>query len=415
MRRLQLALTLMIGCGDNYRPIPDANDIPAWTAPLAISLDGIPSGEPAVAADGDHVFVAFMEHVEVTAGSGANVRLLVSDDAGLTFRTALTYASTAASSFHFAGDVTVAASPSGDIYLAFIDYRYDTSSSEVMFSASHDHGATWPTPTVVTGTQGPAFEDRPWLAIDPATGGLALGNGVLTSDTSGTSLVRRSTDHGVSWTDALTVGTGEQTRSGALDGLLAYTAPTFAPDGEILCAAQKGDGTGAQHIELLHGSRAPLTDLSVHDMAQPQRAFPSVAASANGTCVSYLDGVNGRLFAQVSSDGRSFGAPVELDDATPDQGLTQPWLALDPAGRCLLLWYQGKFPDATVKSRVITPRGETLPIQTLGPANIVLDESDETKWPGDYVSITATARHEFAAWTGSQSGISRVYLAAASL
>jgi hypothetical protein len=353
-----------------------------------------------------------MEHVDQQALSA--VHLLVSDDAGATFRSIATYQSASTVAGRFVGDVTVAASNDGDAYFAFVDYRYDASSSQVMLTTSHDHGMTWGPLASVPGTETSGFEDRPWLTVDPTSGDVDLGMASLLSNTSGAQLDRRSHDHSATWSSPVTVCSGSVAAGGAVTGLFSYTGPAIAADGETLFAAHKGDAsTGAQTIELLHGTTS-FVEQPIAPLAVTQRSFPRVVAGPQGMCVANLDETNGRLFVRTSTDGSQFSPAIEVDDAQTTEHITQPWMAMSDDGRCELVWLQGvTAPTVKVKAASVSLDGARSAVEIVGDANI--DEVDMAHWAGDYISIATRASTRYAVWTGAQAGHSQVYFSSAIL
>jgi beta propeller repeat protein len=114
---------------------------------------------PAVAADGDHVYVAFQDG----ATFQYDVRVAASDDGGSTFGSSvLPHAASAAD--QVAPDIAVG--PDGTVYVVWADWR-NLADFDIYLAASHDHAATFDPPVRVHDAQS-STQIEPTVAVDAA-------------------------------------------------------------------------------------------------------------------------------------------------------------------------------------------------------------------------------------------------------
>jgi len=167
--------------------------------------------EPALAVDGDHVYIAYQDYSQFQW----DVRVTHSDDGGQSFAaSAVPYAASAADQQMPA----LATGPDGTLYVAWADYRDEQ--YDLYLAASADHGATFAEPVLVN-TVTAATQLDPQLAVD--------GDGVLYAvwnDNSRTT----SDDNGVRWDVKVAVSDdGGQTFGDGVTLNLADDVFTFHP------------------------------------------------------------------------------------------------------------------------------------------------------------------------------------------
>jgi hypothetical protein len=382
-----------------------------WSANVALSPNGIPSGEPVVAADDlGHVYVAYMEHVNFSEGP-IKVRLIVSDDDGSTFRSIGVFQSESSNHNAFTGDVTLAATSDGNVYFGYIDYRYDASGSRIMMIRSGDYGKTWSKPVAIANTEGGAFEDRPWFTIG-SDGILHLVYGTLESATSATSKYTRSSDGGKSWTAPVNLGLAQE-ENGALTGTIIYTA-ALATSHEVTMAAHASSKTEGQHIRLFSSTDGNSFQVTKeYPLQTPMRAFPLVSGNPKGACVAFLDGQGEKmgLFGDILN--KPSASPVQIN--TPGTLAWSPWITTDVSGNCQLIWIEGNLDG---KFKVMSA---TLNLNGVVTNQVPVSDTtfsfggEEEKWPGDYISVATNLKHRYAVWTDARSSISRVYFSKSEL
>jgi hypothetical protein len=391
--------------GDACVVDPDPEPPSTWTANVLVSAEGISSAEPSVAADADgHVFVAFMD----TTGATYTVVLRVSDDWGSTFQDGAIFSSADG----FAGDVSLAATPGGDAYLAFMDYHYGAAiypPADTYVVASHDHGATWGDPVQVNVDDGTVFNDRPWVAIGP-DGDVHVHFTSLPAANRYETRAAHSEDGGATWSTPVRVATplGSVVQS--------FGGGTVTVGGEVVVPQQSFVSSGDSFVGFAHSADGEVFRTEQRDRVYFSRdlalaADPIVAASPTGRfCLAFQNAPERDygIFAAVGDDGVALGETFEVDDGSAATQ-TMHWMTADGDGRCHLVWLDNRSRDWEVWGATIRADGTVSPNERVSDASFTEDGARDD-WLGDFISIAVGGDTRYAVWTDTRSGGSAIYL-----
>jgi hypothetical protein len=267
----------------------------------------------------------------------------------------------------------IAASPDGTLYITWSARKPvpvgGLFASDLHLSSSRDGGATW-SGYVRLNDDEPTSHSFEGLAV--AADGTVLVAWIETRDAKAATMLARVTERGTRVAAPVRLDTGEtcvccrvDVSVGPGDGVSVLWRKVFADHVRdmVLTVSRDGGRSFAAPV-LVHADGWKIT-------ACPHRGG-SVAADAKGRlyAVWYTEATEGRpdvLFA-TSTDARRFSPPRRLHTATgsiPDQAR----LAVDPAGRAVVVWEDSTAVRRRILMRTTRDGGRTLsPPQSLSPA-----------------------------------------------
>lgn len=261
-----------------------------------------------------------------------------------------------------AGDPVIAFGPHNTVYYANIVFSRLVDANGLAVSVSHDGGLTWGEPSIAqldgvnpdgTATPTDVFNDKEWIAADPFSGTVYLTWTKFIGNTESPIMVRKSTDFGKTWGDAVQVAPKLDGFAGGItpfdqgsipqvgnDGTLyvAYEASvcatlacdSFDDHDAIVVATSKDRGKTFKNVEVALDfdfppnedvGRSTLTGENFRINSFPQMAYDRItgklwitwADDRNGT---YAGGssvkTNGDNFVVSSSDGKHWSAPITV-------------------------------------------------------------------------------------------------------
>jgi hypothetical protein len=241
--------------------------------------------------------------------------------------------------------------------------------SDLQLSTSGDGGATWPSHVRLNDDQ-PTSHSFEGLAA--AADGTVLVAWIETRGGQAATMLARVTERGTRVAEPIRLDTGETCVCCRVDvstapgrGVSVLWRKVF-PDNvrDMVLAVSRDGGQSFAAPALVHADGWKIT-------ACPHRGG-SIAADASGRlyAVWYTEATEGRpdiLFA-TSTDARRFSPPRRLHTATgsiPDQAR----LAVDPAGRAVVVWEDSTAVRRRILVRTTRDGGRTLsPPQSLSPA-----------------------------------------------
>ncbi len=398
-----------------------------WSANIRLCADTEWCAEPAIAADdSDSVVVAFMRR-DSAGSSDVRVRLMRNADGGSEFSLVRDFFSTQGAG-GFTGDVAMAASGSGDFYLAYSDYSARSQSvryppSDVKVSASHDHGATWAAPVVISAGARYTFNDRPWVAVsDAGTVHVHFTNG----DSQGTDTRTRwarSTTSGVTFDPSveLPVPIGFYA-AGAAFRQLALSTDDRPVIPEQIGAYDSQTFEAIANVGWVERTAAgQFTRTKVKDVTTPTRDFqieasPVMAIAPTGrTCFVWLDAMSRKSFLTLSV-APALGAPatsVPVDDGR-GASLALHAVVADADGRCHVMWLDDRTGAWQLLSTTLRIDGTLSPIERVTDAFFTEDDSAKL-WLGDMNHMAVNSHRRFAAWTDTRGGASNIYVSSSPL
>jgi hypothetical protein len=305
----------------------------------------------------------------------------------------------------------------------------------VSFSASHDGGRTWSTPTkvwsfedtpkntVATGSPDLAF-DRSWIVIDPITSALYVS---ISDDALVQRVVLVSHDHGVTWSTPYPLDPDGQSRWGdgisGANGVLAaayrvdpssagYKAsPSPAPRCDDVCAVfetSTDDGqTWARHV-------VPTSQVVPASGARPGVAGVQVAAdpSEPGRYAVLVPTTVSSYEVWFTPDSGETWTQALTTTASAGDRLSHSWIAFGPTGAVGVVW-RNTHSDASyeVLAAISTDGGATFgpPIElTSGTA-----PPPEVPELGDdcACNLHLDRKYLYTTWGGSLTGQRQVWFA----
>ena len=267
----------------------------------------------------------------------------------------------------------IAAGPDGALYITWSSRKPvpvgGLFASDLQLSTSGDDGATWSGPVRLNDDQ-PTSHSFEGLAA--ASDGTVLVAWIETRDSQAATMLARVTERGTRVAKPIRLDAGEtcvccrvDVSTGPSGGVSVLWRKVF-PDNvrDMVLAVSRDGGKSFATPALVHADGWKIT-------ACPHRGG-SVAADAKGRLyvVWYTEATEGRpdvLFA-TSTDARHFSPPRRLHTATgsiPDQAR----LAVDPAGRAVVVWEDSTAVRRRILVRSTRDGGRTLsPPQSLSPA-----------------------------------------------
>jgi hypothetical protein len=327
-------------------------------APLKIdalpSPAGANSSEPQFTAQGDRVILSWVE----LNGERATLKFAERTASGWT------NAQTAASGTHFfvnAFDVPSVRALADGTLAAHWEERLgadeDSDASKVMLSWSRDQGRTWSAPSSPhhDGTQ----TEHGFVSLFQAPG---AGLGVVWIDGRATNPKTESGD--MSLRSSVYDAAGKQFRETVVaprvceccststaetaDGLIVAFRNRSAAEVRDIYVARFADGRWSAPA-IVHADGWMIDACPING--------PSVAARGRDVAVAWFmaKGDQGRAFVAFSHDaGRTFGAPVRVDDAGSFGRLG---VQLHDDGSAAVMWIEKSSPRTQLRVRIVTPAG----------------------------------------------------------
>jgi len=334
------------------------------TAPLKIeplpSPAGANSSEPQFTAQGDRVILSWVE----LNGERATLKFSERTASGWT------NAQTAASGTHFfinSFDVPSVHALTDGTLAAHWEERLgadeDSDASKVMLSWSKDRGHTWSAPVSPhhDGTQ----TEHGFVSLFQAPG---AGLGLVWIDGRATNPETESGD--MSLRSSVYDATGKQLRE-------VVVAPRVCE----CCSTSAADTSDGVIVAFRNRSATEVRDIYVTRFADGRWSAPAIvhadgwmidACPINGPAVAakgrdvavawfMAKGDQGRAFVAFSHDaGRTFGAPVRVDDAS---SLGRLGVQLLDDGSAAVMWIEKASPRSQLRARIVNPAGtRTAPV-----------------------------------------------------
>ncbi len=343
---------------------------------LRLSPDPYFNGEPSIAADPRNPGRLVAAWMHSGAPRTVEIQVTSSVDGGATWREPVTF-DHVDPAYGVSADVSVAFDGAGRVHLTYMDMEADPAADpgqgeflirrgEVVHRRSDDGGATWSAPVRVRhSAETPDFAiDRPWIAVDrsggPRDGWLYVVTisffGDPDHDPPQHVHLKRSTDHGATWSEDVRVdggGYGTGPLAGVPfpavadvggDGTLWIVYPSVGseacPETACLLAAVSTDGGRTF-------TRSKVADVS----PASRRGYPLFQAIAAdrvraGHCVvvwpdGRLDPEGSDLLLARSVDGgATWSSPLRVNDNPVGLGVgvDQPWAAAGPEGSLAVAW-----------------------------------------------------------------------------
>ena len=212
----------------------------------------------------------------------------------------------------------------------------DDSQAAIAGITSADQGATWSQPFVLKENDGRMNVMSPSL-LALASGDLVMLHLRKDSHSSCTGFLRRSTDGGRTWSEAVRVTPNDAYNGVVNDALLQL------PSGRLLAPMQTGPECWSprEHYVALacysdDDGRSWQTSRNHVDVPQRGAMEPGIVQRRDGSLLMYLRTQLGRQWGSVSEDaGESWSEPFELNIVSPEAPAKIRSL---PDGRWVLVW-----------------------------------------------------------------------------
>lgn len=286
----------------------------------------------------------------------------------------------------------------------------------IFMRRAEDEGKTWPTNAIAIvsheSTPQIPFEDKPYVVAatsGPHAGDLYVGWTQFTLATTEL-LFSRSSDHGATWSKAIKLNSVPglpRDDNGALEGFNGAVAPDGTlyaiwddRDGIMMAVSHDGGVSFSPERRILRTGPAFFLINGV----QRSNGFPQIGIDPHSgkLFVSWSDYTNGDVdvFVSSSSDhGQSWSAPVRVNNDPIHNGTDQffQWMAVDPvSGAVNLIFYDRRTDN---KNTTVT-----LARSTDGGRNFTNYSWDSQAFDadgdflGDYLAVAAYANKVFGAW-----------------
>jgi hypothetical protein len=335
----------------------------------------------------------------------------------------------------------------GYVYMTWLAVEYSRSAqwSNIYCKDSVDGGKTWSEPVPLT--TGKSFHDREWLAVDPASGRVAMTWDAFINDYEDEQRVIESDGGCDGFGDAAVIGSGQ----------IMNGTPTWDGNGDLwavrnevsggvakVVLAHRVDDRWTDHDVLEYNAGAMAIDPAAREWAEglerreevdgaPQ-LFHAPNADGNESAQGDFEGINCEIAAALPSgdiavtalgyeDGSRTVADVwyvrwdthegaaypEL--LTPDSGVrqTEPWMNVDPWGDVHVIWYEQSenrwlltgadaFGDEGFTDRTVGDRG-------FGDG---FEDADGAAWVGHFQGLTSNQTGLWSVFGANDDGHSRI-------
>ncbi len=331
-------------------------------------------------------------------------------------------------------DPAVVFRPDGRAYIlgtAIVDWP----DAGLICAWSDDGGATWSPPVAVTGLYG-HYDDKAWLAADPATGTLlAAWTRFAPGELAGIDAAR-STDGGATWSPPVPVSGGAWAedddgaqiawlRDGTLWILFSHTDPGGATATLVAARSRDGGQTFGPDTPLFTIAPPPHT---LPGEVWPLFTYPSLAYDPARDTLSVVWGDAAAaatagvdiLLRQSTDGGATWTAPRRLNDDPPDQVRDQwfPALSRAPDGRLTALWLDRR-DDPANRRYAAYARTSLDGGATWAPAVRVSRAASDPNAAippgadgiGDYIGLSSANGVVWAAWVDGRNGNQDIYAA----
>ncbi len=342
-----LTLLLVFSCGVSAQPVN-----------IKISDQNFPE-EPSI-------FINPKNPAKMMAGANID-NLFLSSDSGLTWSQF-----TLTSNFGVWGDPCIAADTSGDfVFLHLANPPSGSWIDRIVFQKYQTTNSTWVVDTFA-GLNGSKFQDKEWIAIDPATNFYYItwtefdDYGSSASTDSSRIMFSKSLDGGVSWSPAQKINktSGDCIDS---DNTTEGAVPTVGPNGEIFVAWAGPDGlvfdrsldTGKTWLEndIFVSSIPGGWDYAIDGISRCNGLPITICDLSNGPhhgtiYINWTDQRNGINNTDVwlvkSTDGgNTWSAPFMVNDDTTQNQQFLTWMSVDQTtGDIYIIFYDRRaYPD----------------------------------------------------------------------
>lgn len=307
--RTALFITILAGLLASALPAVAASAPPS--GPIRLGYCGGDDWEPALAVQGQHVYVAITHYTGNTScdpasGNPRAIYLQVSNDGGRTFTapSPVFTGSVGGVTYTAQADPSVTVDASGRVYVAFLGYGISGGHTDVVVAKSSDNGSTFPTAAKINAKDCKNCDHEKILAT---SGGLYVAYSQASSH-----FVNLSADGGTTWTES---------------SVLSADVVGFAED-------EVADAAGNVYTAWADCQSSNCTGSPAVDY----RVSKTIAGTLTTTFVTVATGVQGPD-CPYSNCGFAYWGPQ--DD-----------LGIDGNGNLYLAWQQGQAPT-TRKSPTI--------------------------------------------------------------
>lgn len=411
-----LLASLLAGCvggrdADAPDRAPTACPPPSWSE-LPVTPPGESASEVSLAIDPTDP-----QHLVAAANSGGGFGVYTSRDGGANWTAELLSALDLLPEGRFmaAGvslsDPAVAFGPDGTVHIAGL--AYIPGSAVVVFSRAGDD-APWTSSTVWQSEVAATFNDKEWLAVDPASGTMLVAwqrepamdslrtvdetTGLTDADL-GVIVTSRSTDGGASW--SLPVVASESlhnngTQVAWIGGVAHLVWVDYERPGLQHAVSTDGGASWGEPEDV-----ADLRIVKAFPAFGRMHTLPALASDGKGLAVVWHDARNDAADVLVSLwDGAGWSAPERVPD---DAALVQfyPWAAYDGAGVLHVGHYSGDGADAnfTYRHAARAPDGAwSVPEDLSAPFQVFGNATAGASDIGDYTAVAALGGRVHAAW-----------------
>jgi hypothetical protein len=370
-------------------------------------------------------------HIVAAANGGGGFAVYTSLDGGANWTAEQISALELAQDGQYVGvgislsDPSVAFSPDGTLHIAGLNYI--PASSVVVFNRASTDGP-WAVSTVWRSEVAGTFNDKEWLAVDPATGTMVVAwqrepvmDSLRTAEQSsnyladldlGLIVVSRSTDGGATWSVPQQVS-GDPVTGGSLHN--NGTQVVFTEDGRAHLVWVDYEAPGLVHsVSTDQGATwstpAPISDLNIaHAFGGFTRmhTLPGLAQSGDQLAAVWHDARDDPADIRVSLyDGTSWSASQRVPDGEVGSGTIQvyPWAAFDETGALHVTFYSGEVDgDFTYRTMALRDGAWSEPMELGATFDIVASDGGVANL-GDYTAAAAAGSIVHAAWAQPDAG-----------
>ncbi len=320
-------------------------------------------------------------------------------------------------------DPVIRVHPSGDLFACILGHG---GCSNVYVARSTNQGVSFDTARVVSFNSADAFQDKNWMEVGPSGNLYVTWTAFLNAGPLDIRFVR-STNAGASWSDWMRLNDNPVNDGSARQGSQALEGP----DGilHVIWGLDNRDGTYGVYITTSNDSgqtfgpnRFVAHQFLTDNMPWRTALLPSGAVDLNNGNIyiawydsRFRSGFTDIAFVRSTNGGTSWDSTIFVNANVGDSSQQfMPAIAIDPAGRIFLTWYDTRVGGGNVVDLFYSyseDYGQTWApearVTTVG--SVPVFDSFSSSVMGDYNGLAADGLNIYGDWGDSRNGNQDIY------
>jgi len=308
------------------------------------------------------------------------------------------------------GDPVLQVREDGTVYFLWLSFSAYTYDGRLVLLRSYDHGVTWPDTSYPCGTPSGSLPDKPWCAVRGDTVYVVYAD-FNTSTWYSQIKFTRSTNGGASFSTP-TVLSGSPSNVG-----LPFI--TVDPQGKIYVIWYNSSSDRFYLARSTNGGdsfTSPIFVLNVYfNYSYQWRAHPIPSLEAGGNDTLYLTWMDSRygnwdiLFSRSLDGGDSWSSPLRVNDDAGSSRQMMPMLTVDPGGGIHIAFYDRRTGNWDIRYSRSIDKG-----LSFEPNLRVSDASFYGEYfMGDYMGIRADTNYVYVTWSDGRNGNQDIFFSMA--